>query len=250
MENTTQEYNFTKIDFSKTAKGIYSLRIFLGLVAISGNFFIILCVMRFRILRNPTNIAIANLAAADFVNGLSMFLHALFNFTSCTGLLNIPTTLWIVQRSLRFLGFLTNNIAIFYIALERFAIIKLTLRYQSLVTNTRVLLCIISTWTGSTVTVILVTTFSAIRTRTALTLLCCLGAIGTVSLYCYVCFIAYKKSKEIIPLQITDGRTVEIQDHRKVQWKITKFLVIVLGVYFASYIPWFLLMIIDTVPVS
>lgn len=233
----------TQKQTSNTAIGIYSLRICLGLVAISGNFFIIFCVTWSRSLRNPTNIVIANLAAVDFVSGVSMLLHALFNFTSCTGVLNISTTLWIVQKSLRFLGFLNNNIAVFYIALERFANIKLALRYHNIVTNERVLIGITSTWIGSAVTAILVMTFSATRAVTTLNLLCSIGAIGTVSLYGYVCYVAYMKSKQIIPQQIIDGRTAEIQDHQKVQWKITKFLAIVLGVYFASYFPWFLLTI-------
>ena len=35
-----------------------------------------------------------------------------------------------------------------------------------------------------------------------------------------------------------DGSTAEALNNQKTQWKITKFLALVLGVYYGSYLPW------------
>ena len=76
MENITLGANISdtiildsKMDNSTIA--LNSLRIFFGLTAICGNLLIITCVFKYRILRNPTNLVIANLSAADLLNGFS-----------------------------------------------------------------------------------------------------------------------------------------------------------------------------------
>ena len=123
------EHNDSKIanhsDISTIAIVLNSTRTLFKLAAIRGNAIIILCVIWYENLKTPTNIAIANLAAADLVNGMNTVFVALLNFTFCTGYSSTLSTLWIVQQSLGFLGFLTNNVDIFYIALERFANIML-----------------------------------------------------------------------------------------------------------------------------
>ena len=69
---------------------------------------------------------------------------------------------------------------------------------------------------------------------------------GTVILYIYVVTFAYKKSQEVAPLpQVVDGRTAEALDNQKAQWKITKFLALVLGVYCVSYVPWVISVILS-----
>ena len=193
MDNVTEEYNVTLTDISDTVIFLNSLRTCFGLVSMGGNFFIILCTIQYRSLQTPTNIIIANLAGADFVNGFNMVFASVMNLTLCTGFRSASKTLWVIQKSNGFVGYLTNNIAIFYIGLERFLNIKLALRYQSVVTNSRVTGFLALTWIGCIITSIVSTSVSfEVMVKAVMPSLCGVLAIGTIFLYGYVCCSAYK----------------------------------------------------------
>ena len=50
--------------------------------------------------------------------------------------------------------------------------------------------------------------------------------------------VTYKKSKQVAPQpEVLDGSTAEVLDNQKAQWKIIKFLDLVLGIYYGSYLP-------------
>ena len=128
-----------------------TIRIIFGLTAMCGNLLIVTCVLRYRLLKTPTNLLIANLAAADFLNGCNMFVVPIMNFAYCAGYSAAHYPIKRIKIGFVQLGFLMNNIAIFCIALERFICIKLALRYKSIVTFSRVLFTIILTWICGTI---------------------------------------------------------------------------------------------------
>ena len=161
------------------------------------------------------------------------------NLTFCTGLLATHYTFERIKHGFANIGFLMNNLAIFYIALERFLCIKLALRYNSIVTSGRLLLAVVLTWIcGSIFTLSLSTQLDIAERLMILPYLYGAIGLGTLILYIYMSTVAYQKSKKVVPQpQVLDGTTAESLDNQKAQWKIIKFLVLVLGIYYGSYIP-------------
>ena len=208
------------------------MRIFFGLAAIAGNSLIIICVIQYRSLRTITNILIANLAVADFLNGLAWVISSVLTFMYCV---KIPSGLFIAESTISFIAlfpFLGNNFAILLIALERFICIHYTLRYYSIVTSLRMAFILGLAW-------ILCAVCFAFPMEGVQKTIVILGSLlcmmGTVALHSYVGFVACKKSRQVTPQpQVMDGRTAEALDNQQAQWKITKFLAFVLGVYSVS----------------
>ena len=159
------------------------------------------------------------------------------NLTFCTGLL--ATHFERIKDGLANIGFLMNNLAIFYIALEWFLCIKFALRYNSIVTFRHVLLLVVLTWIcGFSFTLSLFTQLDIAERLMILPYIYGAIGLGTLILYIYVTTVAYKKSKQIAPQpQVLDGSTAEVLDNQKAQWKIIKFLALVLGIYYGSYLP-------------
>ena len=71
---------------------------------------------------------------------------SVMNLIFCAELLTIHYTFERIKHGFVNSGFLMNNMAIFYIALERFICIKLALQYNSIVTFSRVLFTFVLTW--------------------------------------------------------------------------------------------------------
>ena len=87
MENITLGATITPdLEINNSTMALNALRIFFGLTAICGNLLIITCVFHYRLLRTATHVCIANLAAADFLNGCNMVTVSVMNLTFCTGL--------------------------------------------------------------------------------------------------------------------------------------------------------------------
>ena len=243
MQNITSELigseNLTSphSDITIAVVTINTLRILFGLLAIGGNFLIILCVIQYRTLRTTTNLVIANLAAANFLNGCVTLWNGLMLLTSCSGLSPASVTVETIRRVVSLCVFFGNNMAILLIAIERFLCLKLALRYNTIVTIQRAAVSIVFIWIccGALCFGVFVKNF--------INLVCLVTSIFVVFLYSYIAFVAYKKSRNIVPQpQITHGRTAELLDNRKAEWKITKFLAIVLGVYFLSFLPWIVIL--------
>ena len=239
LQNST--LNETATDTNSTQTTILSssfialsiIMIFFGLVAIAGNSVIILCVIQYRSLRTTTNLLIANLAVADFLNGCSWVIcSAMMTFSDC---IKIPTVSYIpndTKAVITLLSFLANNFAVLLIALERFICIHFALRYHSIVTSHRTAFILTLTWMFA------VMCFTAPVEQLRNTIMPSVGlscTIGIVVFYSYVGYVACKKSTQSIPQpQVLDGRTAEALDNQKTQWKVTKFLTLVFGVYLGS----------------
>ena len=243
MENITLGANISEIiildsKMDNSTIALNSLRIFFGLTAICGNLLIITCVFKYRILRNPTNLVIANLSAADLLNGCNMVVVSVMNLIFFAELLTTHYTFERIKHGFVNSGFLMNNMAIFYIALERFICIKLALQYNSIITFSLVLFTFVLTWICGAIFTFSIAVLDLAERPVILSCIHGIIGLGTLILYIYVATVAYKKSKQIAPQpQVLDGSTAETLDNQKAQWKITKFLALVLGVYYGSYLP-------------
>ena len=236
MQNFTAGTNSTQniVVTSKSFTGLNAMKLFLGLMAIAGNSLIILCVIQYRSLRTITNLLIANLAVADFLNGCSWVILSTIALLHCVR--NAAGSLPASSASsfLTLFLFLANNFAVLLIALERFICIHFALRYYTVLTFRRMAFTVSLTW------ILCVVCFTAPMEQVR-TVIIPLGSflcmIVTVSLHCYVGFVACKKLREVAPQpqpQVMDGTTAESLDNQNAQWKITKFLAFVLGVYSGS----------------
>ena len=209
------------------------IMIFFGLVAIAGNSVIILCVIQYRSLRTTTNLLIANLAVADFLHGCSWVICSAMTFADC---IKIPTFSFIPNNTkvmITLLSFLANNFAVLVIALERFICIHFALRYNSILTSHRTAFTLTLTWIVCAVMCFTVPVEQLRNTIMPSVGLSC--TIGIVVFYSYVGYVACKKSTQSVPQpQIMDGTTAEALDNQKAQWKVTKFLALVFGVYLGS----------------
>ena len=73
--------------------------------------------------------------------------------------------------------------------------------------------------------------------NTIMPLVVALCIIGIVVFYSYIGCVACRKSRQVASQpqpQVMDGRTAETLDNQKAQWKVSKFLALVLGVYLGS----------------
>ena len=141
-----------------------------------------------------------------------------------------------------------NVLSVLWIAIDRYIAVMLPLRYVNIVTIPRISICLILSWISSSVFIsILVAhtnniaeeldcSYSPILSEHA-TYICLLPVfvlltLTIVILYCKICYIAYQK------VTITPSGNVAPEEVKRIgQRKIIKMMGLVLGIYFALYIP-------------
>ncbi len=122
-----------------------AITIIIILTSLAGNSLVIVAFCKFRKLRSPTNYFIINLAVMDFLVGL------------------IPNSIWAARLLLKWpkrsdfvvyqiweffdvLCSIGSIVSLMFIAIDRYICVKDALRYYSLVTARRVLMCIALIW--------------------------------------------------------------------------------------------------------
>ena len=120
-----------------------TLRMVIGIFTLFVNGLTLYCIRSYDYLRTPTNLLVAGLALADFLAG---FLPALLLATYLThgGPYWIPICL--TSETLKITSVAANVWFIFWIAVDRFIYISRPLRYQALVTESRVTYVLVATW--------------------------------------------------------------------------------------------------------
>ena len=132
-----------------------------GILAILGNFIVMVVVIKFENLRTCTNFLILSLSVVDFMSGLTEFpvslsLKVLWpnaasesqTFANATSPLQPKDWDIVCRMRISFAMALTfgNLMGIFYISADRFICIEYPLRYPNLVTKGRVTLAIVLKW--------------------------------------------------------------------------------------------------------
>ena len=118
------------------------LNYFIFVVIVVGNSLTIASVVKFRWLRNNTNILICSLSIADLYVGIITFVYHL-NFTVS----QIINHAYFVIHSLLNVGYLSSIFHLAVISVERFVGVNYPLRYHSIITPKRIKMLIVGSWT-------------------------------------------------------------------------------------------------------
>ena len=120
-----------------------TLRMLIGTFTLFVNGLTLHCIRSYDYLRTPTNCLVAGLALADFLSG---FLPALLLATYLTQGYPYWIPICLTSETLKMTSMGANIWFIFWIALDRFIYISRPLRYQVLVTQSRVRCILVATW--------------------------------------------------------------------------------------------------------
>ena len=255
-----------------------------GTLAVFSNLLVITSITKFEQLTTLTNLFILSLSVVDFMSGLTEFpvsvsLKLLWlnaeNVSLSNETLSLPQKGWEIACKMRLstgMAFTFGNLmAIFYISLERFICIHYPLKYPRIVTKHIVVFAIVIKWALMCffavshwlfteemkfpcdptlmneyfITVIMIpTTFIILVT--------------SLVLYLKIGLTAYKQSQEIraqnsqisVPTNEEVGATVKESSLRKrtlsSERKIAKMLGLVIGLYYLSYVPLSVIIIINS----
>ena len=250
MINTSQsDVNVTGMTSTQAAflYAYIAVRIFLGLLAISGNSLTLAAITKFENLRNPTNNLIASLAAADVLGGCVSF------FLLTTHLLQ-GSRLWVpictIGETINLVSNNGNILNIFWITIDRYLYIVHPFTHSKLVTERNSLIVIAVTW----VWVISLDVISVFATATTTRLQqgypCRFAAmlppkifIGLhlsqviivtpviIALYLRIAYTAWTLRHTITPINPNDQ---EETSSARQGWKITKMIGMVLGIFLLS----------------
>ena len=216
------------------------IRIFFGLLAVSGNSLIIHCVIKFRTLRSTTHYAKVNLAASDLAAAINLICFTILHILFCCNLLSGPALKHAmdIQLIIMMSSVFANSCSIFLIALERFVCIKFALRYYTIITERKIKVVLAVTWTlVLLVPLWLLTPIDRQKKLMVFIIFVNMPVACAIIAYVHISFAAFKKNREIVPQpQVIDGATAEDRYNHRVQWKITKFLALVLGICIVSRI--------------
>lgn len=233
----------------------YSLRVVIAVLSLIGNSTTIVAVIRFHCLRKMSNMFVANLAVWDVMAGfVALPFSVIVEFTKPKSLESWWFRLCITKEYITLLGLSGNLSGICLIAIERFVFVQYPLRYYSIVTKARVALVLVL----STVYVVFLSIIgisfrkeftnetdcdmanyqiTAIRYGYLPVNMIVFTAI-TVITYVRISYIAYKISKQISQQQ--PACSLQPSQHSS-QMKFTKMMNLVLGMYFAFYLPYIIL---------
>lgn len=136
--------NFDSSSFFYVSRAVVTINCLTSPVSAIGNGLVLLTIMTTASLQNPSNILIASLALSDFLIGL--IVQPLFSVVTMHKSLFISCN---YQDSITFIGFLCTSISATLMAAvscERYMALFLHLRYNTLVTNKRVIIAVLIIW--------------------------------------------------------------------------------------------------------
>ena len=213
------------------------IAIFDGTIAITGTLgnLLVLTVILVQIqFSTVSNILIANVAAVDLLTAAVIIPGDIgLHVCEIMGLCHIfPTTILLYRILVQYV-ITASAVALFVIAVERFLAIAFPFRYRYLFTRTRAKICVAATWIPG---VLIAGIFSGLNVMFAVSILCLLLILSTVSLYIYIFSIALKHERKIVSLQM---RYPDLKRSTPRPWerKSTKTMAIVLGVYLTCWVP-------------
>ena len=221
-----------------------AVRIFLGLLAISGNSLTLAAIWKFENLRDPTNNLIASLAVADVLGGCVSF------FFLTTHLLQ-GSRLWVpictIGETFNLIATSANILHILWISIDRYLYIVHPFTHSKWVTNQNSLLVIAFSWTW----VILLDLISILTTNKLKPGYPCRFAtmmppkifiglhlsqlmivtVVVIALYLRIAYTAWKLHHSVTAA--TPSNQEEASSIRQ-GWKITKMIGMVLGIFLLS----------------
>ena len=226
-----REYSFPLAVFGAV------LSFMLPVLSIGGNILLLVVIMKFPQLRDiPSNLLLASLAASDLLTGFFVqSFHAAISVcvlaADCSSLADIPST--VLSYFSSFLVYSSClNVAV--ITIDRYVCIKESLRYLSIVSETRAIQAIFISWVISAVlpVVRIIPSFPLTAIRALQIIL--ISSVLFVIIFCYVKIfrISRRHKRQIISqLQAVTQGPIE-QD-----FKSAKTVFLVVGAVLLSYTP-------------
>ena len=234
-----------------------AIRALLGIIIMTSNGLLLYCICHFPYLHTPTNILVANLSIADFLGGCRQF------FAIAT-VYHIGRSSWAdichVGQVINMLSIVGNMWVMFGISLNSFLYICKPLHYHNWVTIELILKIMAIIWTYSiTSSTIAVLKFN----RLVIGMPCRIAIIlektvyyglylpqsiciipGCVLCYTIIAVVAWKQKKRVAP-QVAAAETAPDDPNVAASdstmgapnWKITKMMTMVPGVYLLSRFP-------------
>ncbi|ELT94936.1 hypothetical protein CAPTEDRAFT_143381 [Capitella teleta] len=246
--------------FHSWTTGLFVCCLIVLAAGIPGNLLTILAYFKNQQLHNPTNILICNQSIGDFFTCVTGPLFAILNYTKvgqalasshkylCLVSLALVNT--VVQSSI------TNILAL---STERFIAVYFSLRYYNWVTETNVKRAVVAIWTVVILinwiplffwnvwmpggmpcmpVIVLPEIFHIYFTIPSMTcLLIC--AVENMA----IAFRAVRKQRSIIAVAVqnVDQQPGEANTKSRDQFKVTKIMLLVVGCFFAAWLPWIVL---------
>ena len=216
-----------------------------ALLSIIGNLLTIVAISCFKSLRTTTNMFILSLAVSDLIAGACVYpTDVVAHFT------REQSRVWYRICKLQWyfivIHFVGNVFGIFLIGVERYLKLHYPLRYPLWMTKNRAVCLIMSSWI---VVLLIATLFAFLLSNEDVPSVCSLFlvfptglimwslimAFGIVSvctcaLYLKIAHLAIRKSKQMVDYD-------RDLDSSSVQFKVTKMLFYVLGLYYGLYLP-------------
>ena len=231
-----------------------AIRALLGVIIMTSNGLLLYCICHFPYLHTPTNILVANLSIADFLGGCRQF------FAIAT-VYHIGRSSWadicLVGQVINMLSIVGNMWVMFGISINSFLYICKPLHYHNWVTIERILKIMALIWayivTSSTIAVLKFNRLViGIPCRIAIILekavyyslylpqsICIIP--GCVVCYTIIAVVAWKLKKRVAPqiaaAEAAPDANLSASATGASNWKITKMMTMVPGVYLLSRFP-------------
>lgn len=230
----------------------YCIRDIEAIFGFLGNSMVVYCVWRYHFLRTKNNILVVSLAISDILMNISGgLLGTIIYFTATIN----PSSVWIsfcmLKEGLALFAIGGNIFSIFLISLDRFTSITFPIWYITTITSKVILWFVLGVW------LCLVIVILAIIHYARYAIILCIAvrfipkliytftvflpfisiSIITVLLYIRIARVAWVKSKNKknqVGLEALDG---EHSRKNRQQFQILQLMGLVLGVYFALYLP-------------
>ena len=215
----------------------------LPFLSISGSILLMAVILRFPQLRHiPSNLLLMSLSASDLLIGLlAQPLHGLCALSKerCASIVPIPPIFLLYFGSFLFYSSCLN---LTMMTVDRYICIVESLRYQTIVTETRVNMAIIITWSISAVIPLLRFNLSLIIISKILMVIF-LASVLLIIIFCYTRIFCISRSHK---RQITRQLQAVTQGRAQQEFKSANTMFLVIGAVLVSYIPLMMINILLT----
>ncbi|ELU14981.1 hypothetical protein CAPTEDRAFT_91405 [Capitella teleta] len=239
-------------------QGVLACDLVILAAGIPGNLLTILAYFKYKQLQSPTNLLICSQSIGDLFTCLTGPIFAVLNYTEVgQALASSNKYLCLVSLGMVLAALQSSIINILALGTERFIAVYFSLNYYNWVTDRNVQVAVVTIWTmvisinclpvfgwnewKPGVPCMSVNVYPQIFFQ-VLFIIPCMGCLLVCALENFaIAFTAVKKQRSIAAAVVVpnaDQQTEEAKIKSGNQFKITKMLLLVVGCFYASWLPW------------